>query len=119
MNILKLLPVFLSSLLLAAHFLRMGFLLLVLASLGLPVLLFIKKAWAARVVQIALLLGALEWVRSLVQIAGVRIDQGQSWLRMAAILGIVALFTAGAACVFFCRSLKARYKIGQGSDKHG
>ena len=113
MNALKLVPVILSGLLLGAHFMRTGLFPLVVLSLGFPVLLLFRRPWAARLVQIILVLGALEWVRTLMVLVGQRRTAGQAWTRLAIILGLVAVFTGCSALVFSCGSLKKRYKLGK------
>ena len=55
-------PIVLSLVVLGAHFLRDANHLGVAVSVGLIGLLFVKRPIAARAVQVALLLGALEWV---------------------------------------------------------
>lgn len=99
----------LSALLMAAHFSRADNIALSVLSLVAPVLLLVRKPWVARAFQLALVLGALEWVRTLVSIAQRRHEMGEPWLRMAAILGVVSLFTALSALVFRSKSLKQRY----------
>jgi hypothetical protein len=111
MPVLRLAPVALAALLLAAHFYRAGALALAalaVASLALPV---VRKPWAARAMQAALVLGAVEWLRTLAAFAAVRIALGQPFLRMALILGAVALVTALAALAFESRTLRARYGL--------
>jgi len=98
--VLYLLPVVLSALLLGAHFLRMGMLPLVALSVALPFVLLLKRAWAARLVQILLVLGALEWIRTLTVLAAARWASGQPWIRLVVILGVVAAFTGGSALLF-------------------
>lgn len=108
----RLAPVALSSLLLAAHFHRAGapgFAMLAVASLA---LLLVRKPWVARILQAALLLGAVEWLRTLATFAAIRMSLGQPYLRMALILGAVALFTALAALSFESRALRERYGLG-------
>ena len=56
MSALQLISVIVSSLVLGAHFLRDGPILLTVLSLLFPALLFIKRAWAARLVQFILIL---------------------------------------------------------------
>ncbi len=112
MNVLKLLPVILSCLLLAAHFMRAGLFPLVVLSLAFPALLLFRRPWAARLVQIILVLGALEWIRILMVLVDERRTAGQSWTRLAIILGLVAVFTGGSALVFCWDSLKKRYMLG-------
>ena len=109
MNFLRLLPVFLSVLLLAAHFYRAGQTLIVLGLLLLLSLLMVKKYWVPWVMQAVLLLGALEWLRTLVTVANIRIEYGMPWTRMAVILGVVALFTACSGLVFRSKALRERY----------
>jgi len=110
MNFLKLLPVVISFLLLAAHFYRAGQVLLTGISLALPFLLFLKEAWVVRLIQVALLLGSLEWIRTGYVFAQQRIEFDQPWTRLVIILGSVALFTALSALVFRSKSLRQRYK---------
>jgi hypothetical protein len=112
MNAILLTPVIFSALLLGAHFLRAGFLPLVLLSLAFPLLLLIGRMWAVRLVQVILVLGALEWVRTTLSIIDDRRAVGQSWTVAAIILGLVAVFTAASALVFFSRSLKGRFSPG-------
>ncbi|NJD10157.1 MAG: hypothetical protein FIB01_06850 [Gemmatimonadetes bacterium] len=91
---LLLLPAALSALLLGAHYLRSGHLLVVVLLLGVVVLLFVRRAWARTAVQLVLLLGTFEWLRTLYNLARLRSALGEPWLRMAIILGGVTLFTA-------------------------
>ena len=119
MNVIRLFPVFLSSLLLAAHCLRFGSSFLVGCSLALPFLLLFPKKWAARTVQICLLIGMLEWLRTLFVIANQRMDRGMPWARLAVILGGVALLTGASACVFLMKPLRERYELGVRVKKNG
>jgi hypothetical protein len=112
MNVVRLIPVFVSVVLAAAHFLRVGNWALVLLSLAVPAALALRRPWAARLVQAALALMALEWVRTLLGIIAERQRQERSWTVAAVILLSVAAFTAGAALVFLLRPLKARYRLG-------
>jgi hypothetical protein len=105
-----LLPV-LACMLLAAHFYRAGWLSLAAASALLPLLLAVPRAWAARAMQVALVIGAVEWLRTLAEFAAVRISMGQPYGRLVAILLVVALFTAASALVFRNARLRARYRL--------
>jgi len=84
-------PVVLSFLLLAAHFLRAGQILGVAVCLLLPLLLGVRRAWSVWVLRGALAVVGLWWVRILAAIAAERRSLGEPWLRMALILGGVAL----------------------------
>jgi hypothetical protein len=115
-NFLRLLPIFISFLLLAAHFMRAGQDYIMLPVVILPLLLFVRKPWIPRVFQLVLLLGAIEWLRTLFVFAQMRITFGEPWLRLAVILGAVALFTALSGMVFRARSLRERYRVGDITD---
>ncbi len=109
MTFIRLLPVVFSLLLLAAHFLRAGgvaailFLFVVVASL------LVRKRWVARFVQVVLVVGALEWVRTAINLVFVRQETGEPWTRMVIILGSVALFTLASALVFRMPAVKRHY----------
>ncbi len=111
MNILRVLPVILAFGLLAAHFSRADMLPAVIVSLLTPFLLLIRKAWIARSIQILLVIGALEWIRSMFGYIQVRKEIGEDWGRLAIILVAVALLTACSALVFRGKSLKKRYHL--------
>ena len=112
-NLLRLLPVILSFLLLGAHFYRAGHLILTSLCVAVLFLLFLKNPGVPRLFQVLLVLGAIEWLRSLYFFAAMRIAWEQPWTRLAIILGSVALFTALSGLVFEGRSLRARYRPGQ------
>ena len=111
MTFLLYVPVVLSLAVLAAHFLRYGSDIGVAASLILIGLLFIRKAWVARVVQVALVLGAVEWIRTLVLLAEMRAALGQPATRMVVILGVVAAITFCSAFLFQSTRLKKLYGL--------
>lgn len=109
MIVLPLLPVFLSALVLAAHFLRAGSLVPMALALATPFLLLVPRPWAARTVQAGLLVGAVIWLRALTGFVHYRQAMGQPWTRLAVILGAVALFTAASALVFGIPVVRRRY----------
>jgi len=115
--LLQLLPVLLSALLIAAHFLRSGNPFLVAVSLAIPLLLLIRRPPAVRMVQAALFLAALEWVSTAASLATLRSDLGLPWIRMAVILGIMAAFTLGSLFVFLSKTLRARYNLIRPIDR--
>ncbi len=115
---LQLLPVVLSLLVLGAHFFRAGHVVMVAVVLALVALLGVRRQWAARALQVALVLGAVEWVRTLVRIAAERVAVGQPMLRLILILGSVALLTASSALVFRTERMRRRYASRE-SQKSG
>ena len=109
MNFLRLLPVFISLLLLSAHFFRAGQTVLAVIPIIFVMLLIIKEKMIPLLIQIALVLGAVEWLRTLISVAQMRMEYGMPWTRMAIILGAVALFTALSSLVFRSKGLRERY----------
>ena len=111
MNILRLLPAKLPNWPVAPWPKRANMPPAVVISLIIPFLLLIRKPWIARSVQILLLLGALEWIRSMFGYIQVRKEIGEDWGRLAIILVTVAVLTACAGLVFRGKSLKKRYQL--------
>ena len=112
MTFLQLLPVILSSRLLGAHFFRAGLPVLAVLIVLFPAILLVKRAWVARLAQLVLALGGIEWVRTLFVFVGDRRETGQSWTRLAVILGAVALFTIGSGLLFsLSGALRRRYRL--------
>ncbi len=110
MNLVRLLPIILSSILMAAHFSRAHQNGLVMLCLTFPFLLLIKRRWVAKIFQILLFIGSIEWIHTTLRIVHIRQIHGQSWTRLVIILGAVAIFTFLSALVFESRSLKLRFR---------
>jgi len=90
---MRFVPVALSSLLIAAHFLRNGDLFVAILCLAAPLLLLLRKPVITIAVQVMLVIAAVEWLRTAFAIAQERAAAGAPTARMFAILGSVALFT--------------------------
>ncbi|MCD4795772.1 MAG: hypothetical protein K8R49_01190, partial [Candidatus Cloacimonetes bacterium] len=88
---LKILPVILCFLLLAAHFGRANLLILQIVSILIPFFLFWKTKIAAIIIQACLMMAGIEWIRTTVYYTRIRIENGEPWLRLAIILGSVAV----------------------------
>ena len=99
MFILRRLPACLSLLMLGALALRLGlpFWLAVPLTLALLVVLFIPKAPVQMALLVVLGGGSLAWFWMTWTRVSVRLDGGQPWMRLAVILGTVALFTGWSA----------------------
>ncbi len=110
-RVLLYVPVVLSILVLGAHFLRGGSMIAVFVVLALIGLLFLRRPWVARLVQAVLVLGALEWLRTMYELAQIRAMHGQPYGRMLVILGIVAAVTLCSALLFQTPALKDVYRI--------
>ena len=94
---LRMAPAVLATLVLAAHFSRAGKLPLVAASLALVPFLLVPRPAIRMFCRICLATAAVEWLLTAWRIAHLRIASGQPYLRMLAILGAVAAFTAFAS----------------------
>jgi len=107
----QLCAVTLSLLVLGAHLLRDGGGCLFWAVLAFVPLLFVRRPWAARTLQLVLVLGALEWSRTLVLLYQDRVRTGEDFLRMTIILGIVTAVTFGSALFFQTEKLNRLYGL--------
>lgn len=96
-------------LILAAHFSRADNTLLMIFSLIVPLLLFIKKRWALLALQLLTLSGALVWLFTIWKLIKLRISMGEDWVRMASILFGVFLITLLAAVLLASPKVKKRY----------
>lgn len=99
-----------SSVLLAAHFSRADLNWLVPLALLFPLILLIKRKWIIRIYQIYLICGGLIWIERLLQLRRMRIAAGESWIRLAIILGVVALITLLSALILQNKKLLNAYQ---------
>ena len=98
----------LSLLVLGAHFMREGGMILPAACVALILLIAWRRRWVPGLIQAALVLGTLEWIRTAYVLVQQRMAEGRPWTRMAIILGIVALITA--ASIAAMHALRKRYQ---------
>lgn len=84
----------LALLLLAAHWIRAGGWPLAAATVLSMGLLWVRRRWAARLLQAALAAGTVEWLRTLAAGIALRHAAGQPALRLTLILLAVAALTA-------------------------
>lgn len=101
----------LALLLLAAHFFRAGQVPFTGLSAALVVLLFVRAPWAARVLQVALAVGTLEWLRTAWVFTGARAAADQPYARLLVIVGTVAALTALAGWMIGHRTGRAHFRI--------
>ncbi|HRD97066.1 MAG TPA: hypothetical protein PLA97_11780 [Rubrivivax sp.] len=100
----------LSLALLGAHFYRASLWpVAALCGLLLVLLWTLRRPWAATLVQWCLVLGAVEWLRTVLVLVQQRMTMGQAWHRLALILLAVAVFTAASALVFRHPRLRQRF----------
>jgi hypothetical protein len=110
-KVLLYIPVVLSFVVLGAHFMRYGDTIFVVTAAAMIALLLIRQPWVARLIQVVLVLGALEWLRTLYELVQLRIALGEPYGRMLFILASVAIVTASAALVFQSKTLKQVYRL--------
>ena len=94
---LRLFPAVLALLLLAAHFYRAASVVPAGLCVAAVALVFMKRPWAVLAVRLGLAAGTIVWIVTAWRIARDRMNAGMPYLRMLAILGAVAAFTAIAA----------------------
>lgn len=111
MPALRLVPVVLVLGVLAAHFYRAFAWIPFGITVALLPFVLIRAPWAARVLQAALVIGALEWIRTAAMLVAMRQSLGQPWTRLALILGAVALATGLCALLFRTRALRAHFGL--------
>jgi hypothetical protein len=109
MNALLLLPA-VALIVLGAHFYRAASWPLVLVCVVVLMLMAWRRHWVPRLVQTALLLGAVEWLRSAYFLVQQRLAMGQPWKRMTLILLAVALCTVASTLVFRHPRLRKWFK---------
>jgi hypothetical protein len=111
MTVLLLLPSACSALLLAAHFLRVGLEVPAALAAAAPAALALRRRGIARCFQAGLALAAAEWLRTLAAVRAARIAAGEPWIRMACILGAVAMLALAAALLFQTARLSRFYRL--------
>jgi NAD-dependent dihydropyrimidine dehydrogenase PreA subunit len=112
MKIFKLSLPILSCVLLAAHFSRVQNDWFAAACLVFPFILLSKKEWVMRIFQVFLLFGGIIWIERTILLVRMRQRIGQSWLRLAIILGVVAIFTILSAAMFNNKKIQTIFKKG-------
>jgi len=99
MQAARLVPVLLSFVVLAAHLSRAGETALAVVVVALPLLLLLGQRWGVRLLELALALGALEWVRTTIRLVALRRAHDLPFLRLTLILGAVAAVTLVSAAL--------------------
>lgn len=99
----------LGLLLLAAHSLRLGDIWLVASLLVLGALCCTRQGWGRLVVALVLLCGSLLWVRTGIDFVQIRLALGQSWMRLAAIMAGVSLFSLAGSVLLLREPARRRF----------
>lgn len=111
MTVLHLLPAIAGYILLSLHFFRADNLPAMLGALLLIAAMLIRHPWMVRLLQAGLALGAIEWLRTAVLLVSGRMEADRPFLRLAIILGAVALCTALAALVFRTSRIRRHFRL--------
>ena len=111
MKVLSFVLIVLSLVVLGAHYLRYGNEMGLAVSLALIGLLFVRRPWAARVIQVALVLGAVEWAYTLYELVQIRVAEDAPAARMAAILGVVIAVTLASALLLQTKAMQRLYRL--------
>jgi hypothetical protein len=97
------------TLLIAAHFLRVGNVIAVALCLATPLLFLVRQRWSLLLLQWLAYVAAVVWLAAAWQIVATRWSFGEPWLRAAAILVAVAAINVLAGGLLRSRTLQARY----------
>ena len=107
---IRLIPLIIAFLLLGAHFLRSGYMILAGVSILAPFLLLIKKRWILLLVQWLAYSGVIAWIQTTFSLVQQRIMAGVPWVRMLLILSGVTVFTLYAGYLLSSDIVKRRYQ---------
>ena len=107
--ILRIILFALAALLLAAHFLRAGNVVMMSLCLAAPLLFFYRRRWSLIALQLLAYGAAVTWIAVTIQLVHVRQQLGQPWTVAAVILGSVALFTLLAGLLLNSRAIRERF----------
>ena len=107
--VIRIVLVAVSFLMLAAHFSRIDNTYLMLLSLLIPFLLFIKKRIMLIAIQILSYLASIAWFYSLYGYVQQRIEMDTAWGKLAIIISIIAIFTAISGFLLNSDIIKKKY----------
>lgn len=82
--------------------------------IALPFLLLFRSKIVVRILQLALVVAAVLWADTVMDLIAMREQIGYAWTRMAIILSGVILFTLSSGFVFYTKTLRERYGLVKG-----
>lgn len=100
----------LASLLFAAHLMFWNQQLWMAVPAALIALLFVRRAWAAIVIEACFAVFTIEWAMTAYALYLKRIEAGSPWMLAVSIVAGCALFTLLSGLVFETRTLKKHYR---------
>jgi len=98
-----------AALLLGAHFLRAGNLVIVALCLAAPLFFLARKRWSLIVLQLLAYAASANWILVAVRLVQLRQQMREPWTAAAIILGSVALFTLLTGLLLNTRAIKQHY----------
>jgi hypothetical protein len=107
--ILRVVALIVAFLILGVHFLRQGNLALMFLCFLVPFFLLIKRRWSLIVIQVCAYGGVFVWLYTMVLLVQERMFLGSSWVRMAIILSVVAMFTGVAGALLHASFIQERH----------
>jgi len=110
MIFVRLLPVILSTILIAAHVLRFHGIIEAIAVLLLLLSLLLKRKLILRLWQAFLAFGVIMWIRTTIELVSLRMAMDAPWLRLTLILAAVTSFTLFAIFWLENNKIKQRYR---------
>ncbi|RKZ07683.1 hypothetical protein DRQ25_10975 [Candidatus Fermentibacteria bacterium] len=110
-NILRIVMTIIALLLAGAHYGRAGDTILKYLFVALPLLLLIRKKWSDMILAVSISITVPVWIHTTLNIIAVRKAAEIPWLRMAIILGGVALFSLIAAFITFRHIYRSRKAV--------
>jgi len=99
----------LAALLMGAHFLRTGNLVMVLICIAAPLAFLHRRQHSLALLQALAYGAAVTWLYTAWQLVQARLAHGQNWMLAAAILGAVAAFSLLAGLLLNSRVMRERY----------
>ncbi len=106
--ILRIIPSLIACVMLGAHFLRAGNIVLTFFVALFPFLLLFKSRWAWLAVQYMDYLGAMVWSVTALGIIQERVAMGRAWGVSAVILGLASIFSIFAGILLKSFTVKAK-----------
>ena len=107
-NILRIVMTIIALLLAGAHFGRAGDTILKYLFVALPLLLLVRKKWSDMILAVSISITVPVWIHTTLGIIAVRKAAEIPWLRMAIILGGVAIFSLITAFLTFRHIYRSR-----------
>ena len=99
-----------ATLLIAAHFLRLGNVIAVALCLAPRLLFLVRQRWSLLLLQWLAYIATVVWLATAWPIVTPRWSSGEPWLRAAAILIAVAAISVLAGGLLRSRTMQARYR---------